>query len=60
MVKTSTWSWAMTRNGSGRNDRGGQTKPNKCYGSVMEGSYKRGLKVMVLEGKRNAIKNVTN
>ena len=31
-----------------------------CYKSVVGRSYKKGLKVMILEGERNAIKNVTN
>jgi hypothetical protein len=63
MSKTSTWSWAMTRNGRAGTERGrGECNSVKvgCYGSVMGRSYKKGLKVMILEGERNAIKNVTN
>ena len=32
----------------------------ECERSVMKLSYKKGLKVMILGGERNAIKNVTN
>jgi hypothetical protein len=32
----------------------------ECERSVMELSYKKGLKVMILGEERNAIKNVTN